>query len=46
MFLQMVGLTTSEYEQLKRNPKIAETEKLIKKLKQNNELLITDLSRK
>lgn len=45
-FLQMVGLTTSEYEQLKQNPKISETEKLLEKLRQTNELLITDLKRK
>lgn len=46
MFLQMVGLTTKEYEELKQNPKTTETEKLVERLKQNNELLITDLSRK
>ncbi len=46
MFLQMVGLTTAEYEALKQNPKTNETQKLIEKLKQTNELLITDLSRK
>lgn len=46
IFLQMVGLTTDEYEQLKQNPKTTETEKLIEKLKANNELLITDLDRK
>lgn len=45
-FLQMVGLTTEEYELLKENPKTYETEKTIKKLKLNNELLITDLLRK
>ncbi len=44
MFLQMVGLTTSEYEQLKQNPQT--TENLIEKLKQTNELLISDLTRK
>ena len=46
MFLQMVGLTTAEYEALKQNPKTNETQKLIEILKQTNELLITDLSRK
>ena len=46
MFLQMVGLTSSEYEKLKQNPKTSETEKLIENLRQNNELLITDLNRK
>jgi hypothetical protein len=45
-FLQMVGLTTREYEQLAQNPKTTETEKLIQKLKKTNELLITDLERK
>lgn len=46
MFLQMVGLTTIEYDELKQNPKTSETGKLIEKLKQNNGLLITDLRRK
>jgi hypothetical protein len=45
-FLQMVGLTTSEYEELKQNPKLSETEKLIDILKASNPLLITDLNRK
>lgn len=45
-FLQMVGLTTSEYEQLKQNPKTTETEKLVEKLKETNPMLITDLNRK
>jgi len=45
-FLQMVGITTDEYEQLKQNPKLAETEKLLDQLKLNNPLLITDLDRK
>lgn len=45
-FLQMVGLTTSEYEELKQNPKLSETEKLTDKLKATNPLLITDLNRK
>lgn len=45
-FLQMVGLTSNEYEQLKNSPKLEETEKLIAKLKQSNPLLITDLDRK
>jgi len=45
-FLQMVGITTDEYEQLKQNPKLAETEKLLEQLKINNPLLITDLDRK
>ncbi len=45
-FLQMVGITTDEYEQLKQNPKTYETEKLLDQLKINNPLLITDLDRK
>ena len=45
-FLQMVGITTEEYELLKQNPKLAETEKLLDQLKINNPLLITDLDRK
>lgn len=45
-FLQMVGLTTNEYEKLKQNPKTMETKKLLDKLKENNPLLITDLDRK
>lgn len=45
-FLQMVGITTDEYELLKQNPKLAETEKLLHQLKVNNPLLITDLDRK
>lgn len=44
-FLQMVGLTTAEYEILKQNPKTTETEKLIQHLKTDNNLLITDLDR-
>lgn len=46
MFLQMVGLTTAEYDVLAENPKTTETEQLIKKLQQSNPLLITDLERK
>lgn len=45
-FLQMVGITTDEYELLKQNPKLAETEKLLDQLKINNPLLITELDRK
>lgn len=44
-FLQMVGLTSKEYEELKTNPKIAETKKLLDKLQADNPLLITDLRR-
>lgn len=45
-FLQMVGITTEEYEQLKQNPKLSETEKILDHLKVKNPLLITDLDRK
>jgi hypothetical protein len=45
-FLQMVGLTAKEYEEFKQNPYLSETEKIIEKLKVDNELLITDLDRK
>lgn len=45
-FLQMVGITTKEYEQLKQNPKTTETKKLLDRLKKENPLLISDLNRK
>ncbi|CAD0005584.1 suppressor of fused domain protein [Flavobacterium salmonis] len=43
-FLQIVGITKSEYESLLENPGTAEA--LVNKLKENNPLLITDLNRK
>lgn len=43
-FLQIVGITNSEYQSLLENPGTAET--LVTKLKENNPLLITDLNRK
>ena len=43
-FLQIIGITTAEYEFLKENPETAE--ELYHKLKENNPLLITDLTRK
>ncbi|MFG4005207.1 suppressor of fused domain protein [Flavobacterium aquidurense] len=43
-FLQIVGITTAEYDFLKENPETAE--ELYHKLKENNPLLITDLTRK
>lgn len=46
VFLQMVGLTTAEFEILKQNPKTTASEQLIEKLKSANKLLITDLGRK
>ncbi len=45
-FLQMVGITTEEYETLKKHPKTTETKKLLDSLKESNPLLITDLTRK
>ncbi|WP_394674338.1 suppressor of fused domain protein [uncultured Chryseobacterium sp.] len=45
-FLQIVGLTTSEYHQLEKDPRPSETEKLLETLKQSNPLLITDLKRR
>jgi hypothetical protein len=45
-FLQIVGITSNEYDQLKQNPKTSETKRLLDKLKQENPLLITDLKRK
>ncbi|WP_027391967.1 suppressor of fused domain protein [Aquimarina latercula] len=45
-FLQMVGITTEEYEQLKQNPKTGETKIVLDRLKKENPLLITDLKRK
>lgn len=45
-FLQMVGLTSAEYEQLQQNPQTTETKKLLDQLKEQNPLLITDLLRK
>jgi len=43
-FLQIVGITTAEYEHIKENPDTVE--ELVNKLKENNPLLITDLTRK
>lgn len=45
-FLQMVGITSAEYEILQLNPTLGETEKLINRLRETNPLLITDLLRK
>ncbi len=43
-FLQIVGITSAEYEAIKENP--GTVEELVHKLKENNPLLITDLTRK
>jgi hypothetical protein len=45
-FLQMVGLTSSEYATLLKEGTTTATENLIEQLKINNPLLITDLNRK
>jgi hypothetical protein len=45
-FLQMVGLTSAEYEDFKLTPYFEKTESIIEQLKINNALLITDLDRK
>ena len=43
-FLQIVGITSAEYEAIKENP--GTVEEVLNKLKENNPLLITDLTRK
>ncbi len=43
-FLQMVGLTSAEYEAVKQEP--SSLESLIQQMKESNPLLITDLQRK
>ncbi|RFZ94779.1 suppressor of fused domain protein [Mucilaginibacter conchicola] len=45
-FLQMVGLTSAEFDAFKTNPTLGETEKIINLLRDGNTLLITDLDRK
>lgn len=45
-FLQMVGITSAEYDSLLKNSKTTETARLIDILKEDNPLLITDLNRK
>ena len=44
-FLQMVGITNAEVEQLKLNPTTDAVKELIDRLKVDNPLLITDLNR-
>lgn len=46
VFLQLVGLTTTEYDFLRSNPDETKTEQLISELRRINPLLITDLARK
>lgn len=45
-FLQMVGITNAEVEQLKINPTTDAVKELVDRLKIDNPLLITDLNRK
>ena len=45
-FLQMVGLTSAEYEYLKPLNNVEAVEALLKKMQQDNPLLITDLDRR
>jgi len=45
-FLQLVGITNTEVEQLKKSPTMGAVQELIEKLKKDNPLLITDLNRK
>lgn len=45
-FLQLVGITSKELEQLQVNPSIEVTKKFIEEMKKKNPLLITDLERK
>ncbi len=45
-FLQVIGITTKEHQEFQQNPTFEETEKILKRLKYGNELLITDLDRK
>lgn len=45
-FLQLVGITQVEVQQLGMNPTTAEVETLLNELRKDNPLLITDLNRK
>nr|WP_276899231.1 suppressor of fused domain protein [Pedobacter kyonggii] len=45
-FLQLVGITNTEVEDLKKSPTTGAVQELIEKLKKDNPLLITDLTRK
>ena len=45
-FIQMVGITSKELEQLQDSPSQENVEKLINEMKKTNPLLITDLQRK
>lgn len=44
-FLQMVGLTSKEYEWLKSAPDLERTASLLVKMREDNPLLVTDLTR-
>lgn len=45
-FLQIVGLTTAEFEVLQQDPVTTRTEELIQRMRTDNPLLVTDLNRK
>ena len=45
-FLQLVGITNAEVEDLKKSPTIGAVQELIENLRKDNPLLITDLTRK
>ncbi|MGB0868851.1 MAG: suppressor of fused domain protein [Flavobacteriales bacterium] len=45
-FIQLVGITARELEELQKNPTTAAVEQLVNELKKDNPLLITDLERK
>lgn len=44
-FLQMLGLTSKEYEWLKSAPDLERTASLLVKMREDNPLLVTDLTR-
>ncbi len=46
IFLQMVGITSTELERLKANPTTTEVKALLEELQKDNPLLITNLMRK
>lgn len=45
-FLQIVGITSKELERLEANPRKSEVAKLLDELRQDNPLLLTDLTRR
>ncbi|MEH6305985.1 suppressor of fused domain protein [Olivibacter sp. CPCC 100613] len=45
-FLQLIGITSTELERLQQNPTTTAVENLVKELKKENPLLVTDLKRR